>query len=318
MYAKAILIILLPLLFDNATAQDYSGTWTGGGDYLPGLPITTVMTKMGAGKKLVFTINTAGIVSGSLTATYDKSKASLTTEAVDQRFIISGTYDPFKKLLLLVLTQAKVLSGTSETYLSFKKPDSLFYELVFSHQENKVEMTGVVTKKLNKNITAEWIGSASGAGLGMNISDEINMHLLPLRIKLESTLKPLIANSELPHKDTVSIRRINIQHTITLDTSFIKIDLYDNGEIDGDIATLILDGKTIINRQLLSAKAASLTLNLSKEPAEHLLELFANNLGSIPPNTALLVLTCKNKRYEINLSSNETINGSVKLKFKTN
>jgi hypothetical protein len=89
--------------------------------------------------------------------------------------------------------------------------------------------------------------------------------------------------------------------------------MYDNGEVDGDIATLILDGNVIINNQLLSTKAASITLNISRDQKEHLLELYANNLGSIPPNTALVVLTCNRKRYEINLSSNGTQNGSVKL-----
>ena len=73
-----------------------------------------------------------------------------------------------------------------------------------------------------------------------------------------------------------------------------------------------------MEKKLLSTIAASISINLSPDPAGHLLELFANNLGSIPPNTALLVLTCKRKRYEINLSSTETVNGGVKLLFKTN
>jgi hypothetical protein len=57
--------------------------------------------------------------------------------------------------------------------------------------------------------------------------------------------------------------------------------------------------------------------DLSKD-TEHTLELFADNEGTIPPNTALLVLTCGTKRYEVNLASDEKTNGSVKLLFKKN
>jgi hypothetical protein len=112
------------------------------------------------------------------------------------------------------------------------------------------------------------------------------------------------------------IRETKIQRTVALDTSFVKIDLYDNGDIDGDIATLVLDGKIILNKQLLAATASTIYVNLSRQNPEHTLELVANNMGSIPPNTALLILTCKGKRYEINLTSTEKANGSVRLIFK--
>jgi hypothetical protein len=319
--------LLLCLLLNKLSAQTYPGTWNGAGYYVPGQVITTVMQKMG-GKKLIYLdISASNNVTGNMVVTYDNAKASIRNNGGDQVFIIAGRLDLSRQLLLLVLTQVKM--GVIEA--AFQKPDSIYYSVELLIRDNKVVMTGSTSKANNRNATEEWAGSSQGQGLGMNIlSDNIGMHLLPLNIKLENTYslppaaKPATttgsstADGPLPGAiaEAPVPRKVEIQRTIVLDTNLITLDLYDNGEIDGDIATIILDGKTVLDKQPLSAKAATLSLNLSKDISEHVLQLFANNLGAIPPNTALLVLTCNRKRYEVYLSSNGTVNGSVKLVFK--
>jgi len=44
--------------------------------------------------------------------------------------------------------------------------------------------------------------------------------------------------------------------------------------------------------------------------------MYAENLGSIPPNTALMVIYDGNKRYELNVSSSKTSNGVVSFKLR--
>ena len=46
------------------------------------------------------------------------------------------------------------------------------------------------------------------------------------------------------------------------------------------------------------------------------LQMYAENLGSIPPNTALMVIYDGNKRYEVNIKSTEKTNGSVSFKLR--
>jgi anaerobic selenocysteine-containing dehydrogenase len=43
--------------------------------------------------------------------------------------------------------------------------------------------------------------------------------------------------------------------------------------------------------------------------------MFAENLGTIPPNTALMVLTISGKRYEVNITSSEQTSGTVRFKW---
>jgi hypothetical protein len=50
--------------------------------------------------------------------------------------------------------------------------------------------------------------------------------------------------------------------------------------------------------------------------SHHEFVMVANNLGSIPPNTALMVITTGGKRYELFISSDEKKNAKVVIDFK--
>lgn len=310
---KPVLFLLVLVLVNRVMAQDVSGTWSGGGSYPPGEAMTTVMSKMGASKKIRFEVDAAGVISGSLKTAFNKQVATIGMDNVNQDFTLAGKFDTRSGTLLLVVTHIKNAGDSIAKGKAFTKPDSLYYDLVIKQEKDTVRLTARANKRTNPNAAGEWIGSSTGTGLGMNITEKLNMHILPLKIQMEKTITP---QPVAVKRDTIPTRKIEIQKTLVLDTSYITIDLYDNGVIDGDIATVLLDGKPILEKKLLSTQAASISLNLSSDPAEHILELFAENMGSIPPNTALLVLTCKRKRYEINLSSSEAVNGSVLLKFR--
>ncbi|MDU0220284.1 hypothetical protein, partial [Escherichia coli] len=59
-------------------------------------------------------------------------------------------------------------------------------------------------------------------------------------------------------------------------------------------------------------------LVLDSARAYNELTMFADNLGSIPPNTALMIVTDGNKQYQIRLSSNLQKNASVRIRRKKN
>jgi hypothetical protein len=49
---------------------------------------------------------------------------------------------------------------------------------------------------------------------------------------------------------------------------------------------------------------------------ENELTMFADNLGSIPPNTALMLIYDGKKRYEVRLSSSLEKNATVRIRRK--
>ena len=109
-------------------------------------------------------------------------------------------------------------------------------------------------------------------------------------------------------------RRNDIVKTITIEQPTFHLDFYDNGEIDGDSITVFYNGKVVLSHQKLSDKPISLTLALDKNEGENILTMYADNLGAIPPNTAVMIVTDGSTRYEVRLESDLAKSGSVIFK----
>ena len=96
----------------------------------------------------------------------------------------------------------------------------------------------------------------------------------------------------------------------------IKVELYDNGQIDGDTVSIYHNNKLILSRVRLSEKALSFKITMDENNPHHELVMVANNLGSIPPNTSLMYVTAGTKRYEVFISSSEKSNAKVVFNLK--
>jgi len=97
----------------------------------------------------------------------------------------------------------------------------------------------------------------------------------------------------------------------------VKVSLYDNGEIDGDSVSLFYNGKLLLSHQRLSDKPITLTINVDKDKTVNELVMYAENLGSIPPNTALMVVYDGPNRYEIRITSDLQKSGAIRFVHKS-
>jgi len=111
-------------------------------------------------------------------------------------------------------------------------------------------------------------------------------------------------------------RRTDIVKIIDIEQPTFHLDFYDNGEIDGDSITVFYNGKVVLSHQRLSDKPVSLSLTLDKNATENIVTMYADNLGTIPPNTALMIVTDGGKRYEVRMESDYGKSGSVIFKAK--
>ena len=122
-----------------------------------------------------------------------------------------------------------------------------------------------------------------------------------------------------PSKEVLKIekRKSTILKTIEIENKIISIDIYDNGEVDGDSISLFYNKKLLLSNRKLSENAISLTLNIENENDANELIMYAENLGTIPPNTALMVITDGKKRYEIRITSDLEKSGVIKFLYKS-
>ena len=111
-------------------------------------------------------------------------------------------------------------------------------------------------------------------------------------------------------------RNSELLKTIEIDNASFTVDLYDNGEIDGDSISLFFNGQLILSHKRLSDKALRLKLEVNKNKELNELIMYAENLGTIPPNTALMVVNDGDNRYEVRISSDLQKSGVIRFMHK--
>lgn len=112
-------------------------------------------------------------------------------------------------------------------------------------------------------------------------------------------------------------RKLETIQTVVFKSDSLRFTLYDNGEVDGDTVSVFLNGKPIISKQGLSTTAINKTVYLTPEMGDSLqLVMYAENLGTIAPNTGLLIIKDGRDRYEIRFSGDLKKNAAIILKRK--
>lgn len=125
--------------------------------------------------------------------------------------------------------------------------------------------------------------------------------------------KPLIT---FEPASEVNDRLTETLEAVTIESDSLELVLYDNGEVDGDTVSVLLNGQLIMPKQGLSTKAVKKTIYLSPGTETVQLVMYAESLGSIPPNTGLLVVHDGEKIYEIRFSADMKKNAAILFKRK--
>jgi hypothetical protein len=119
-----------------------------------------------------------------------------------------------------------------------------------------------------------------------------------------------------PTEKEFAKRKKVVSHEIEVESDSIRVDVYDNGVIDGDMISLFYNDKLILNNQKLTHKSIRLNLVLDSTKKINEISMFAENLGLIPPNTALMVITDGINRFDVPVSSNLENNATISIKRK--
>ena len=130
----------------------------------------------------------------------------------------------------------------------------------------------------------------------------------------------MITAVQLPEKaaekapQIINGRTSKIIETFDITDADITIDIVDNAEVDGDQISLFFNGNEVANKITLTEKIVSYKLKAVK--GVNSIIMFAENLGTTPPNTALMLIRSGGKEYRATVRSDLKENGAVQLNLK--
>jgi len=298
---------LLPL---PGLAQDLTGIWTGylqlGDSRLPyELAISGKGKNLSGYSQLVFTFNGVENV-GVKTMELKMKRGSISVE--DGELVYDNYTTPGRRVKLYASLAwvgkgvGMTLAGTFATRsLDMRAPnENSFKGTVFLQRKNVAEQTRLISK-LDE----------------MGLSDKLSF------LKPEAKEKQITVQPGQTHTKTIDTtaktsqiaqRKTDVIRRILFSADSVVISLYDNGEVDGDTVSVILNGKVILSKQGLTAKAITKTIYSSDLGDSAELVMYAENLGRIPPNSGLLIIQSGYERYQVRFSGDLQNSSAVLLK----
>ena len=127
------------------------------------------------------------------------------------------------------------------------------------------------------------------------------------------TKKDITVRSKVP--EVLKSRENSLVKTLTINSENVVVKLYDNGEIDNDTISVYLDNQLVLSKKKLTASALIINLKMDESNDEHELVMVAENLGEIPPNTSLMIVSAGDQRFEVRITSTEQKNAMVRFKY---
>lgn len=106
-------------------------------------------------------------------------------------------------------------------------------------------------------------------------------------------------------------RKVRLMQTLNVSGDSLVLSFYDNGVIDGDSITVYVNGINVISHNRLTAVASKKTIDISKMGDKIELLVVADNLGTIPPNTGLVVVRDGDNTYQVNFTADMQTNASL-------
>ncbi len=148
------------------------------------------------------------------------------------------------------------------------------------------------------------VASASVKQPGHNSSDTSDK-IIPATLTVK-TPGPRNIPASFEKRDNTVLQTVNVEGAT------VKIELYDNGEVDGDSISVFYNGNVLLAHKRLSEKPILTEIPIVPDEVNELV-MYADNLGTVPPNTALMIVYDGQKRYEVRITSDLKKSGTIRF-----
>lgn len=314
---KAFLSILCLFSSSFVLSQNIKGSWFGSADVLLGGSHNNYLVELDLKQE---NNEVKGIISYYFKQTF-------------QSFYVKGSYNPRTREVLIkdvpityfrasasngvecimdlraVITASRVstsIKGVFSTQGKYKYtcPDIAF-DFVYGEQLNTDSL-------IEKFAAVKKIWQPTEEDIVVNESKVYVPDSVDLKVKEPSAEKM----EALKILEEFKKRKQVVGQELLVDSDSLRLTFYDNGIVDGDSISVFFNGEPVAIHQSLTERGIVFYTVLDPGKEYNELSMFAENLGSISPNTALMVITDGVNRYEVFLSSSLTQNSTIRIKRK--
>lgn len=120
-----------------------------------------------------------------------------------------------------------------------------------------------------------------------------------------------------PLADTVLNRVAETQHQIEVQNQSLKLTIWDEKEVDGDIISIRFNDEWVVRNYTLSGTPKTFTLK-AKAGQINYIEMFAEDVGRIPPATTAMIISDGSQNHKVSLRSTPETNGRIEIQWKPN
>jgi hypothetical protein len=334
---KFILILLFPL---NVSAQDITGLWKGtmyndttqktlkyeiaisqNGKKLSGYchtyfviddreyhGIKKVKIRQQDGKII---IEDDGLVANNYPVSPPKGVRQLnilTLSITDSLMILSGPFTTnrtkeYRSLTGSISVQRKN-NYSQSALIPHLQELNLTQNLSFLQPEKDVALNEIDNKKVDV-VKNESTKKVKNTALQNSTKPNVTPNALPVVMPVNTA----------PAAD-LSKREIIIIQTVNYKSDSLELILYDNGEVDGDTVSVVMNGQVVMGKVGLSTNAVRKKISTKNTGDSIQLIMYAETLGSLPPNTGLLIVNDGADRYEIRFSGDMQKSGAIVFRKK--
>jgi hypothetical protein len=132
-------------------------------------------------------------------------------------------------------------------------------------------------------------------------------------IKTTAAIAQPAVKIPLTNEQKLKTRTRHLVEEIPVTGDSLELKFYDNAEIDGDSIAVFLNDKMLAQHIRLSETAFIIKLPVAELRQTNDLVMVAENLGSIPPNTSLMIAMIDGRRYEARLASTEESSALIRF-----
>jgi len=209
-------------------------------------------------------------------------------------------------------------SEKSTTYANKAADVQMWHHLVvtYSVRETKIYIDGDLARRhyINKNIL-----NPQNPGpllIGASFIENQLSQATDTLFRVGALDELCIFNRPINDRDTRNMhkrgrKKIFTKKTINVKAKELLIKVWDDGQVDEDTISLLVNNRLILENHKLDKEKYELTIQLTK--THNYIELKAENLGNIPPNTAAISISDGKSERKIELSSTYEVNDAVEV-----